>query len=292
MTALGYGGKYSGSFLPYFSDVSLIGNYTGQTWGYNPATPGVPFINPDGSYSFQFDKLIGPPADDTLYAISVEHPTREGSFVETPEFCGSCHDLTVPVLNHGMPEQRTYTEWKYSAFGPAGSNTRCQDCHMPTMKHEYADNALVTLNVDPTLAGWYPYGRDRNPNGGTAFHKLVGANRDLPQMMKFLYPEVDLEVIGAPTGHDPTIFPGMLSDRGPMWDRAQRNTDVSFRDAASIAITSGPTCDGTSCSVSVQVTNNTGHRIPSGYPDGRRMWISLVVKDRTDATVYESGYYD
>jgi fibronectin type 3 domain-containing protein len=293
---MGYGGKYSGSFIPYFSDVPLIGDYTGQTWGYNPDTPGVPFINPDGSYSFQFDELIGPPEDDTLYAISIEHPTREGSFVKTPEFCGSCHDLTVPVLNHGMPEQRTYTEWKYSDYGNdlSPNYKRCQDCHMPTMKHEYADNMFVpvTLNVDPTLAGWYPYGRDRNPNGGTAFHKLVGANRDLPQMMKFLYPEVDLEVIGAPTGHDPTIFPGMLSDRGPMWDRATRNTDVSLRDAASIAITSGPTCDGTTCSVTVQVTNNTGHRIPSGYPDGRRMWIGLAVKDGDGAVVYESGHYD
>ena len=111
---------------------------------------------------------------------------------------------------------------------------------MPTMKHEYADNALVTLNVDPTLAGWYPYGRDRNPNGGTAFHKLVGANRDLPQMMKILYPEVDLEVIGAPTGHDPTIFPGMLSDRSPMWERARRNTELQLKDAVTVKVVKAP----------------------------------------------------
>ena len=111
---------------------------------------------------------------------------------------------------------------------------------MPTMKHEYADNAKVSLNPDPLLAGWFPYGKDRNPNGGTSFHKLVGANRDLPQMMKALYPEVDLEVIGAPTGHDPTIFPGMLSDRVPMWDRATRNTDIALQEAASITITQPP----------------------------------------------------
>ncbi|MDH4230569.1 MAG: fibronectin type III domain-containing protein [Nitrospirota bacterium] len=295
---MGYGGKYSGSFIPYFSDSPLIGDYTGQTWGYNPTTPGVPWINPDGSYTFQFDKLIGPPADDALYAISIEHPTRDGSFIRTPEFCGSCHDLTVPVANHGMPEQRTYTEWKYSDFGRAyaadpTAKTRCQDCHMPTKKHEYADNAKVTLNVDPTLAGWYPYGRDRNPNGGTAFHKLVGANRDLPQMMKILYPEVDLEVIGAPTGHDPTIFPGMLSDRGPMFDRATRNTEIALKEAASIAIIDGPRERGNQgiYDVTVKVTNNAGHRIPSGYPDGRRMWIGLEVKDGA-AVVYESGYYD
>ena len=64
-------------------------------------------------------------------------------------------------------------------------------------KHEYADDAAVSLNPDPALAGWFPYGKDRNPQGGTAFHKFAGANRDLPMMMKELYPEPDLEVIGA-----------------------------------------------------------------------------------------------
>ncbi len=41
----------------------------------------------------------------------------------------------------------------------------------------------------------------------------------------------------------------------------------------------------------VKVTNNTGHRIPSGYPDGRRMWIGVAVKNGAN-TVYESGHYD
>ena len=221
-----------------------------------------------------------------------EHLTRENLFIKSPEFCGSCHDLTIPVLNHGMPEQRTYTEWKYSGYSASG--TRCQDCHMPTMKHEYTDSALVSLNPDPLLAGWYPNAKDRNPYGGTTFHKMVGANRDLPQIMKILYPEVDLEVVGAPTGHDPMIFPGMLSDRGPMWDRAHRNTEISLRDGVSVQIVSPPTETATAgvYQVTVRVTNNAGHKVPSGYPDGRRMWISLDVKDAVGAMVYQSGFYD
>jgi len=182
---------------------------------------------------------------------------------------------------------------------------------MPTQKHEFADDAAVSLNPDPALAGWFPYGKDRNPQGGTAFHKFAGANRDLPMMMKELYPEVDLEVLGAPTGNDPRVFPGMLSDRSTMWDRAQRNSEISLQDAVDVSVIEPelvmrpipgtdpieyePDCDVDGIckwQMQVQVTNNSGHRIPSGYPDGRRFWLDVQVTDDTGATVYKSGYYD
>jgi len=117
--------------------------------------------------------------------------------------------------------------------------------------------------------------------------------------MKELYPEVDLEVLGAPTGNDPRIFPGMLSDRSTMWDRAQRNSEISLQDAVELQITQVPTWVQTDLTdptigyweVKVNVTNTAGHRIPSGYPDGRRFWIELQVSDGS-GIVYQSGYYD
>lgn len=313
-----YGAKWSGSANILFSDTPLSGTYTGQTYGVLP--DGSPKINPDGAYSIEFQELIAPTPDA---AISVEHPTFGGmtgvngglTFVRKPEFCGSCHDLTIPLdvtiptaggtyRMRGMPEQRTYTEWKFSNFGKAYEagtpGNRCQDCHMPSKKHEYADGIPEAYNPDPALVGWYPYAKDRNQyldpvsgKYGTAFHKFAGANRDLPDMMRVLYPEVDLEVIGAPTGNDPTIFPGMLSDRSTMWARTKRNTEISLKEAVSVEITEGPTpVGGNVYSVKVKVTNNTGHRIPSGYPDGRRFWIALDVKNAGGTTVYQSGYYD
>lgn len=312
---MSYGAKYGGNVELSFSDDILTGtSYTGQTYGVYPwwytglilpPPPGMPTTNakgeviqynPDGSTSFQTEAGVTP--DAVWGAISPEHSTRVSDFVKSAELCGACHEVTIPVLNHGMPEQRTYTEWKYSAFGrgavPGMTDTRCQGCHMPVAKHEYADNAPVSLNPDPVLAGWSPYAKDRNIGGGTSFHKFAGANRDLPQMMKVLYPEVDLEVVGAPTGHDTRIFPGMLSDRSTMWDRVQRNTELSLRDAVSAKITKGPTYNGTTgkWEIKVRVTNNTGHKFPSGYPDGRRMWVSLAVKDSLGNTVYQSGFYD
>lgn len=229
-------------------------------------------------------------------------------FIRTSEFCGSCHDLTVPVLNHGMPEQRTYSEWKYSSYArtshvpadPLAKRTttgpeRCQDCHMPQLKHEYTDLDSGSYNADPWLVGGFPYGKNRAAQGGTSQHKLTGSNRDLPQIMKVLYPEVDMEILGAPIGRDPRVFPGMLSDRSPMWDRAKQNTEITLRDGVDVQITQAPTevvGQPGVYEMKVKVVNKSGHRIPSGYPDGRRFWLSVQAKDATGAPVYVSGVYD
>ncbi len=320
-----YNARYPGTVDVYVDDIPLVpdggggyltdplGLYTGQTYGIYPPgwidpmgndVGGQPVINPDGSLPINYDVPIGPPLNPNgtpcynCQSMSLEHPTTFNGFVSGPmtsqdsRLCGSCHDLTVPVLNHGMPEQRTYTEWKFSAFGRVGADFRnCQDCHMPRLQHEYADTTPSTLNVDPVLSGWFPYAKNRV---NTAFHKLVGANRDLPMMMKELYPEVDLEVIGAPTGNDTRIFPGMLSDRSTNWNRSQRNTEISLLDGVDVEIVSGPTWNGTTqkWEMQVKVTNQTGHRIPSGYPDGRRFWIDVEVTDQNGAVVYQSGAYD
>lgn len=342
------GGSYTGQIYAVYPDWWAPSGYpmspvpAGQP-AQNSAGQYLAY-NLDGTLPPVFEVPVGTPvnantgvADFNAQAFSIEHPTVGGAgrktsvgdsannllpivptgsggsvspnnFIRTSEFCGSCHDLTVPILNHGMPEQRTYTEWKYSDFSKT-SNVgfdpikrqawngvqRCQDCHMPTLKHEYSDIDPGSYNPDPFLVGGFPYGKNRAPQGGTAFHKLTGANRDLPQMMKVLYPEVDLEVIGASTGKDPRGFPGMLSDRGPMWDRAKQNTEITLRDSLDLQIVQAPTETGAGTGIyemKVRVTNKSGHRIPSGYPDGRRLWVAVAAKDAGGNTVYQSGVYD
>ncbi|MDO8964255.1 MAG: hypothetical protein Q7W30_07185 [Coriobacteriia bacterium] len=323
---MSYGGPYGGSAALHFDDKPLVTDpvtgkpvvamdttYTGQTYGVYPDgwqdesgndVSGEPFVAPDGTLPIHFEEPVGPPVKTTTptlkydyqaQALSIEHPTFKNDFLSTSEFCGTCHNLTVPLANMGMPEQRTYTEWKYSDYGPGGADEqRCQDCHMPKGKHEYTDTAKVTVNSDPLIAGWFPYAKDRNANGGIAAHKFSGANRDLAGAMTYLYPEVDLEIIGTPTGRDTRVFPGMMSDRSYSWDRTKRNTELSLSDAADLAVLEGPVSTGNpdEYSVTVRVTNKTGHSIPSGYPDGRRMWVALQVTDASGTTVYESGHYD
>jgi hypothetical protein len=305
-----YGAIYQGNVNLFFSDNPLPGTpYTGQTYGVYPPgyidywgndRSGQPVVSPDGSTPIHYEYPALPPVNPYDQAISPEHSTFRNDFVRSPQFCGSCHDMTFPLdmagLPAGMPEQRTYTEWKYSSFGldaagnPKPDYLRCQDCHMPRTKHEFDDQTPASLNVDPIVAGWFPYAKDRA--GGTVVHKLAGSNFGLPEMMKLLYPEVDLEVVGEPTLDDPTVFPGMLSDRSTMWDRSKYNSQILLKDAVKVEIVQGPTPVGAGVyQVQVKVTNNTGHKIPSGYPDGRRFWISLDVRDAANARVYQSGNF-
>ena len=228
-----YVGKYSGSVDIWTSDVPLVGTpYTGQTYGvYPPGWTGFKYpvpadmpqfniageeivYNPDGSVPIHFEAPIGPPLNpDSTYnyeaqGISLEHPTAgarpdpllpaqdsyDNEFLQSSEFCGSCHDLVVPILNHGMPEQRTYTEWKFSDFG--ASNNRCQNCHMPTQMHQYADDTARLAQSRPSAGrlvplwqgpqpGWrhrFPQVRRRQPrpaddDEGTVSRTGPGGNR-------------------------------------------------------------------------------------------------------------------
>jgi len=279
-------------------------NPLGQEYAYNP----------DGTLATHFEDPADIPRDGSgnkdymAQAISIEHPTAKSDFLSSSEFCGSCHELTVPI-GTGMPEQRTYTEWAYSDWGRDTSgdgvigltddslaekvgDKRCQDCHMPKAKHEYTDDAPVALNPDPMFTGYFPYGKDRNPTGGTVLHKLAGANLGLPEMMKIVYPQVDLEIVGADTGKDVRIFPGMMSDRSSMWNRTERNTQLSLREAVSIDVEEPAEVSPGVYEVKATVTNNTGHRVPSGYPDGRRMWVALDVINPLGTSVFSSGEYD
>ena len=42
----------------------------------------------------------------------------------------------------------------------------------------------------------------------------------------------------------------------------------------------------------VRVINETGHKLPTGYPEGRRAWLNLTAYDGDGNPVYESGAYD
>jgi hypothetical protein len=63
-----------------------------------------------------------------------------------------------------------------------------------------------------------------------------------------------------------------------------------LQKAATMDLTVTPTAEA--YTAWVRVTNETGHKLPSGYPEGRRIWLNVRVYDATAALIYESGAYD
>lgn len=98
-----------------------------------------------------------------------------------------------------------------------------------------------------------------------AAHELVGGNAWAGEMVINLYPdEVDAD----------TIIASM--------ERA--------RDMLRRALTLDTAQDGDV--LHVRVINETGHKLPSGYPEGRRMWIHVECRDAGGVLLREFGAYD
>jgi hypothetical protein len=63
-----------------------------------------------------------------------------------------------------------------------------------------------------------------------------------------------------------------------------------LQKAATMAINVDTAGDGYVATVTV--TNQTGHKLPSGYPEGRRIWLNVRVYDVNGAVIDEFGEYD
>ena len=72
------------------------------------------------------------------------------------------------------------------------------------------------------------------------------------------------------------------------------NTIIRAREMLRKAATLTATLEisGSNKIATVRVTNQTGHKLPTGYPEGRRLWLSLKAYDDENTLIYESGAYD
>lgn len=227
-------------------------------------------------------------------AVGLDWPLQSPYHQESA-LCGTCHDITNPaftwdetvgeyVLNDldtpsdlvdGFPVERTYSEWLLSDYNTAtgvyapefGGNktfvSTCQDCHMR----------------DITAAGGAVGGafvvRDDMP-----LHDLTGANTWVPQTLP-LHPN---PVISGAFSAEGDPFLG--NDRLEAIEDGIERARYMLQNAAELSAT----VDGDH--LTVRVTNNSGHKLPTGYVEGRRMWLQIEGYDMGGNLVYVSGAYD
>jgi len=186
-----------------------------------------------------------------------------GAHMSESSVCGTCHDLKTPtvdkdgviieaVIEDRFPEQQTFTEWRNSDYREGGSkDANCQSCHMPKI------SSTVTLASSGTDI--------RRPDFSE--HTFLGANTVMLDMFKNFREELGIEVEG-------------------FQQAIERNREF-LKTSADITFT-GTRKEGDNIIATLKIQNNTGHKLPSGYPS-RRVFVHFVVTDADGAIVFESG---
>ncbi len=184
-----------------------------------------------------------------------------GPHISTSESCATCHNLNiepvdpqgnkVPEIEH-FAEQAVYTEWLRSDYAVGGpKEASCQDCHMPTVNEEVA----LAQGADQTRPDF-------------AEHTFLGANTVMQDMFKNFATEL---------GIDPDLD----------FDTAIARNREFLKTSATITVAPGQV-EADKLNFDVDVQNNTGHKLPSGY-HSRRVYLQVQVLDGNNELIFESG---
>ncbi len=212
------------------------------------------------------------------------HPFIVSPFHGRSELCATCHDVSNPILVRQadgtylpgefdaphptqdkyqmFPLERTYSEWANSAFpngvdtgGLFGGNlTVVRTCQDCHMP----DSSTVACNL-----------AEGTPRDDVPAHEFNGGNAWVQSLVITLFPE-------------DFMMPGAVENLEAGMARA-----VSMLQRASLlSVTSSGSA------ITARVTNRTGHKLPSGYGEGRRMWLNVQFFDAGDELIAERGHYD
>lgn len=232
-------------------------------------------LGSDATYSGNFNisdetgsarRVYGPFADVAINPMvnRVSMTPAYAAHVRESGMCAACHTLRTEAVDPAsreltgviFPEQMPYKEWLASSFA---QKTSCQGCHLPT-----GAGAVRLSNLGPAR-GQVPFGK----------HHLVGGNAFMLNMLRQDRAAANsLQLIAESSNFEAAIA----------------RTEIALvRNTATLAVSA---CrSAASLNVDVTVTNLTGHKLPTGYPN-RRLWLHLKVVDAAGAVVFESGAAD
>jgi hypothetical protein len=241
-------------------------------------------------------------------------------------FCGTCHDVSNPALANlglsGLPDQsggtdqiseqysasryfhveRTFSEFMLSAYGqPGGAATnpefqsqgaptvlwaaKCQDCHMRDVRG---------VACDKTSGIQRPDNSTEHPDSGLPFHDLTGGNLWISRILASLdpnggvYDAVNAQLLEQGTsaltldlsaGETPTVNGAALLAGSA---RAQQQLHLAAT-LKNLSYSAG--------NLSFRIQNNTAHKLISGFPEGRRMFVNIRAYSGGNL-IYEVNPYD
>jgi len=303
----------------------------------HPGQQFAPFVandgsaQPEGFYGSGMGVLAGNQTRYGPYANpTAPHPWAQSVFHRSPQICGTCHDVSNPLVgdlapNNGAQQplpagkfsgvpgapvagkaafnnppyaygivERTFSEHYSSSLSttPVGSfSTLPQDLQRGAIKRAY-DQAMLANNggnyVDGTMRMFSCQSCHVEPvvGEGAAFnlgpvrndlpkHDLTGGNTWVPEAIKWLDAQSPSRLRlgqGLGTGLISAIDDGVTRAR------------ASLQRAGALDVHNDNN--------TLRVTNLTGHKLITGYPEGRRMWLRVRWMDEDLNVVQEDGAYE
>jgi hypothetical protein len=256
-----------------------------------------------------------------------KHQQLYSRYHKSKYYCSTCHDVSNPALANlglsGLPDQsggtnliteqysacryfhveRTFSEFRLSTYaqqGGAATNpefallsggitwaAKCQDCHMRDVVGYACNKAGTPLR---------PTGSTEHPHSGLPLHDMTGGNAWISYILGTLdpagpaYDPVNVQILNkgpavltldltageTPTNNGAALIAGS--------NRAKDQLDI----AATIKDFNYVPSTGT---LSFKIQNNTPHKLISGFPEGRRMFINIKVF-KNGCLKYEANPYD
>lgn len=270
---------------PYPLDPDYTGGTYPQDQAYLGLITAIPSNSSNGMYVNDSNNAKRGPFVDA----SARHQMLYSPFHKEAALCGTCHDVSNPVYwrvggetspeyepnawqtpppmddPHTMfPVERTFSEWTRSAYANGGVVA-------PEFAGNKADGIVSTCQDchmrDVSGAGCNKKGVQIRPD--LPLHDMTGGNTSVPTWVAAQWPnEVNTAALDA----------GIA-----------RATEMLQKAATmDLAVTQ----EGDNYVATVTVTNQTGHKLPSGYPEGRRIWLNVRVHDINGALIEEFGAYD
>lgn len=182
-----------------------------------------------------------------------------------------------------------------AASGGIGKAAKCQDCHMFDVTGRACNKTRAPIR--PTQSTEHPAGgTPANPNSGLPMHDLTGGNAWVSYILASLdpagpvYDAVNAEILNKTTAQ---ITLDLNAGQSPKVNGAAiKNGADRARDQLRLAATlKNVSYEPASGLLSFRVQNNSAHKLISGFPEGRRMFVSIQAW-RAGKAVYAANPYD
>src|SRR5574341_530907 len=266
---------------PYPNDPAYTSGTYPQDQSYLATINPIPAHSANGMYVADASNAKRGPFTDA----EARHQFIYSPFHRDASLCGTCHDVSNPVYYKDatgsylpnsfgaqatdfdpytmFPIERTFSEWKMSAYNTPNG------IYAPQFG---GNKAYVSLCQDCHMKDVTGIGCNKAGapiRNDLPLHDMTGGNTFIPKLLSALWPgEIDPAAVDA----------GVNRAMGMLETAATMTLVVTPQGADYLA--------------KVEVTNETGHKLPSGYPEGRRIWINLKAYDTLGVLIYESGAYE